>query len=170
MCSKRSQNHLKNSPKCCFCCNSLFSCFTAAQMSWLAGEKRISQIFLKIMKIWLIWHRPILRSDAADLDTCCRCQGRCNYLKSYSFQRHINFLQNELKTTVIASKIRELQLKTESRFMQIFSFVKIYVVKFILWRRGPILSLHSVFALDCLFFEIFEKFFFLLLAKTFVQL
>ncbi len=139
-------------------------------MFWLAGEKRISQIFLKIMKIWLIWPRPILRSGAADLDTCCRCQGRCNYLKCYSFQRDINFLQNELKTTVIESKIRELQLETESRFMQIFSFFKNYVVKFILWRRGAILSLHSVFALDCLFFEIFEKFFFLLLAKTFVQL
>ncbi len=71
-----------------------------------------------------------------------------------------------LKTHVLTSKIRELKSKTEKRFFNFFAIFAIYLVKFILWRRQALLCLCSNFVTVLLFFEIFQKFFFFLLAKT----
>ena len=51
-----------------------------------------------------------------------------------------------------------------------FTFFKIYLIKFILWRRKALFEDRSFQVTVFSFFKILQKFFFSLLAKTFVLL
>ena len=114
--------------------------------------------------------QPFFPPCAMTLSTCCRCQSRCSHSKLYYHKRGNNLPQNELKTNVLASKKRKLEPKTEKWFVELFVFFNFYLVKFILWRRQALLSMCSNHAIFLLLFEIFQKFFFSLVAKTFVHL
>ena len=103
---------------------------------------------------------------AVTLNTCCRCQSRCSQSNLYYHKRRDNLPQTKVETNVLTSKIRELQLKKLKKGPLFFAILNIYLVKFILWRCQALFCLCSFLDMVWPFFEIFQKFFFSLLAKT----